>query len=141
MYGMELIEANPDPVKSEVMSRAGELRSEGYDKSTALSMAWDDILGDDYEDEDDSFEVLPQSRRRSNPTSESSLPTIGIAALVGYLFWCFFTSTYKGLPWSFTPWKTVPISRRITAPRVIDSVEPVYNAKDITQETVTLIVP
>ena len=145
MYGMELIEANanPDPMKSEVMSRAGELRSEGYDKSTALSMAWDEIGDlDDEEDELEFDEIIPQSRKRRNPKAEDS--GIGVIALVGvgaYLLWCFMASVKKGLPWSFTPWKTVPISRRIATPRAIGSTEPVYPARDITQETVTLIVP
>lgn len=137
----ELIEANPDSTKSEVMSRAGELRAEGYDKSTALSMAWTDILGDDYDDDDeDDYPVT--KRRKSNPKAEDS--GIGVIALVGvgaYLLWCFMASVKKGLPWSFTPWKTVPISRRIATPRAIGSTEPVYHAKDVTQESVTLIVP
>ena len=53
METLRLVEANPYPTKSAVMARAADLRDEGYDKSDALAMAWDDILGDDYEDEND----------------------------------------------------------------------------------------
>ena len=152
MYGMELIEANanPDPMKSEVMSRAGELRSQGYDKSTALSMAWTDILGDDdYEDDDEEDDLYPvKKRRKSNPTAESSLPTIGIAA-AGYLLWCFMASVAKGLPWTFRPWKTAPVGRRLirqVQPQTqmggsLRSMVPVYNAKNMQEESIQLIVP
>lgn len=157
MTGLELTIPNPD--KSEVMSRAAELRDEGFDKSDALSLAWEDILGEDYGlDEDDEElevdELLPQSRRRSNPSE--SADTMGIGAMlligsVGYFLWCAFKYSQTKV-WSWQPWKTIPISRRITAPRPqrpqtdiivggINRVETIYRARDSGEESIHLITP
>jgi len=145
MYGLELVEANPDPLKSAVMSRAGELRSEGYDPGDALSMAWQEIEGDGADAGGD-YDLMAESRprrrpRASNPTEpDSGLGLILLLGLAGYLAWCFFTSSYKGLPWSWAPWKS--ISRRLPVARPTQQLTPatLYNSRDGYQP-ITLIVP
>lgn len=93
---MQLVEYESDQTKSLVMSRAAELRDQGYDRSTALSMAWGDILGDNYEDADDDWDLdlIPQSGKRicssvsvSNPveTQAGMFPVLGA---VCYFLWC-----------------------------------------------------
>lgn len=145
MDALELVEFNPDPMKSEVMSRAAELRGEGYNKSDALSMAWEDILGEDYgEDEDEVYDfdeimnVKTKTRRRNTMTQSNPDGGIGLLALVGagaYLLWCAYHYS-KTKVWSWTPWRTQPISRLRQLPRVVRP------ASDNSQESIiTLIVP
>lgn len=148
MYEMELIEANPDPTKSAVMSRAAELVNEGYDRSSAVSQAWDDILDEDEEDEPYEFdEMLQNKSTRRNTTMENPLEEAGIGtlAMVGagfYLLWCAIAYKKNGI-WSWTPWRTpAPISRRIAsaqAPRRI-GYDPIPD-NNRGAEYVTLIVP
>ena len=159
MQNLELIEApNPD-VRSEVMSRAGELRSQGYDASDALSMAWSELEGDGAdagEDYDLMLETRPKGRRprASNPSSETSI--VGVVLIVGALAY-FGACVYqwsKTKTWSWTPWKTtVPVSRRLPIARIVSrpnfdatiidhhSVKPIYQGRDFTEETITLITP
>jgi len=149
MTGLELV-VNPDPVKSEVMTRAGELRDEGYDRSEALSMAWDDILGDDYgeDDEDDAIDLdlIPQSRKRrrrnmtENPIEGLSVGTVLLVASVAYVIWCGVKSGQMGA-WTWTPWKA-SIGRRLPVVKPIQQIAPptVYPSRD-GYERVTLIVP
>lgn len=151
MESLQLIESNPDPVRSAVMSRAGELRAEGYDKSDALATAWDDILGEDYGLEDEDEDIYPDeilakkpTTRRGNPMTTSNPDGgIGLLALVGglsYLLWCAIAYKRNGA-WTWTPWKTEPVGRRIAPTRrLIGSVEPIPG-NNHAAETVTLIVP
>ena len=98
METLRLVEANPYPTKSAVMARAADLRDEGYDKSDALAMAWDDILGDDYEDENDDWDtgILPQSRKQTRKQKSSSVSNpvetqAGMFLVLGavcYFLWC-----------------------------------------------------
>ena len=145
MESLELVELNPDTTRSAVMERAGELRAEGYDASEALSMAWREVAGDGAdagEDYDLMAEARPRPRpRASNPTGpDSGLGLILLLGLAGYLAWCFFTSSYKGLPWSWAPWKS--ISRRLPVARPTQQLTPatLYNSRDGYQP-ITLIVP
>jgi len=118
---LQLVESNPDAQKSAVMARAAELRDAGYDKSVALSMAWDDILSDSYEEEEDDeldLDMMPRARRNPTGSSQSvSNPSGGLAmgflmVIGGYLGWCAlkYNQTKK---WSWTPWKAVPVARVI----------------------------
>jgi len=156
MESLQLVEFNPDETKSDVMVRAAELRSEGYDVSQALAMAWAEVSGDGADAGED-YEMMlePRPRRRpraSNPTDADSGLGLGLLLGVGgYLLLCFFTSTYKGLPWSWTPWRTpAPISRQIRAPIITQSAatvidhnshKPLYQAKGFTEESIYLITP
>jgi len=158
MYELELIEANPDPTKSAVMTRAGELVAEGYSRSDAVSAAWDDILGDEYEDEEEEedLDIYPvaKSKSRRNQMTENPITsgTVVLGVLGAYLVWCA-VQYAKTKIWSWRPWGVVPISRRITAttqaPRVVasaydndhHSTQTIYRAKDSTEESIRLIVP
>jgi hypothetical protein len=146
MSDYELVTYNPDPLKSAVMSRASDLRDEGYSKSDALSMAWEDVLGEDYDEEEDEIydfdDIMNQKTktRRRNTMTEVNPDSGGIGLMLllgvgGYLVWCYFTSKYKGLPWSWTPWK-LPVSRIARQP--IRAIRP---PSDNTREHVQLIVP
>jgi len=108
---------NPD-LRSEAMVRAGELRGEGYDASEALSEAWAEVRGEDNpiwdnpfgepDDEDEEMELeAPKRRRKSNPVEASNIGMIALVAGAGYVFWCWYSSVKKGLPWNWTPWKSI----------------------------------
>lgn len=133
--------------QSAAMVRAGELRGQGYDASQALRLAWGDILGEDYEEdeeEDDSFEVLPQSRRRaSNPDGASGMGTVLILSGLAYVVWCAYRYS-KTKIWSWTPWKTQPVARRLIRPvqtGAVGSIVPVYPARNPQEESIQLIIP
>ena len=150
MEALRLIEANPDPIKSEVMLRAAELVAEGYDRPDAVSMAWEDIMSDDFGlDEDDEpydFDEMlqmnkPKRRRNNTMTMENPLEGAGIGTLallgsLGYLLWCAIGYS-KTKVWSWTPWKTpVSVSRRLAEHTVVK--QPGNNAWE---QPITLIVP
>ena len=149
MEALQLIEANPDPTKSAVMTRAAELVAEGYDRSTAMRMSWDDILGDDFgledsEDEPYDFDEMLQmnkpTRRNStmeNPLEQGGIGTLALLGSLGYLLWCAIGYS-KTKVWSWTPWKTpVSVSRRLAE---LNAVKPPSN-NGWEQQVVTLIVP
>lgn len=123
-------------LQSAVMTRAAELRDEGYDASEALSQAWDEVSGDGADGED--FELVEFKPRRRRSAADN--PIVGGSLLLvlagAYLAWCFFASTYKGLPWSWTPWRQ-PVARikQLAEHKVI---RPPSNDS---REIVTLIVP
>ena len=150
MYsGLELIETNPDP-RSEAMSLAAQYREEGMSPSEALSVAWDDILGDDFglDDDDEPYDFdemlqMNKPKRRNNTmTMENPLEGAGIGTLMvlgslGYLFLCAIAYKKNGV-WSWTPWKTAPVSvsRRLAEHTVVK--QPSNNTWE---QPVTLIVP
>ena len=76
--------SNPNSMASEAMSLAADHRSEGYDPSTALEMAWDEVRGE----AEDHVE---------NPSRGSSLIGIALIAVGGWLFWYY--RKYSRLPW------------------------------------------
>ena len=148
MEALQLIEANPDPTKSEVMTRAAELVAEGYDRSTALSMSWDDILGDDFglDDDDEPIEYddmmamnKPKRRRNTameNPIEQGGIGTLMLLGSLGYLLLCAIAYKQSG-SWSWAPWKTpVPVARRLAQHAVVN--QPSNNTWE---QPVTLIVP
>ena len=160
METLQLIEANPDPTKSAVMSRAAELVAEGYDRSDATSMAWDDIMAEDFglpgagEDEfDDDMDFFPMAksktntntRRRNSMDMDNPLATVGISSMLllggmGYLLWCAFQYS-KTKQWSWTPWKTVPVARRLAAKTADAEHEVRLPSNNGWEQPITLIVP
>jgi len=169
METLRLVEANPYPTKSAVMARAADLRDEGYDKSDALAMAWDDILGDDYEDENDDWDtdILSQSRKQTRKRKSSSVSNpvetqAGMFLVLGavcYFLWCVLKWKQAGV-WNWKPWQTVPVSpasRQLKAgsrpqamprtyqvpPIIVDlnSRNQLYQANDYTEESIWLITP
>lgn len=122
--------------QSRAMTLAGELRDAGYSPSKALKQAWSEVRnGDDDEDDDWGTEIISRPRKRSNPAADTSLSTIGIIALGGYLLWCAYRYSQTKV-WSWQPWKTQPITRirQLAESRVIRP--PSDNS-----QIVTLIVP
>lgn len=147
MYsGLELVEYNPDPVKSEVMTRAAELRDEGYNRSDALSMAWDDILSDDYAEEDeDEFDyddiigINKPTRRKTmdNPMDEISAGAVMLIGGLGFLLWCTIAWKRSGI-WSWQPWNTAAVVQKRLAARTV--VRPPSD-NGLENEKLVLIVP
>lgn len=84
---------------SKAMVLAGEYRSEGYDPSTALSMAWDDIRGENPDD------GLIESV--TNPVSRlfGGSKLFGLFA-IGYVVWAVAKK-------SWTPWKPAVAGRAL----------------------------
>lgn len=111
-------------VKSEVMTRAAELREEGCDPSEALRIAWVEAK----EEEDDSYleldddsdenelelaeyspdedleieEYKPLRKGISNP--DKGIAGIIMMAGMAYLGWCLFQYS-QSQKWSWQPWK------------------------------------
>lgn len=82
----------------------------------------------------DELELIPYENPDAGEASGIGL--LVLLGVGGYLLWCYFSSTYKGLPWSWTPWKQ-PIGSRIRQ-LAEHKVRP---PSDNTREIVTLIVP
>jgi hypothetical protein len=86
-----------------VMYRAGELRSEGYSPSEALSTAWDEFRGGEGDEDDDEELALVPAKRRHNPKAEkviesdSAILLLGVAAAGAWLWWYY--SKNKRWPW------------------------------------------
>ena len=81
---------------------------------------------------------MKQKRRRNNP-SDGDVVGIGsilLLASVGYLIWCGIKYSQTKV-WSWTPWKTVPVSRRLAPPKTAEL--PVTTPPGF--ERITLIVP
>jgi hypothetical protein len=109
MQELLLLENPGSDIRSEVMSRAGELRSEGYDASEALSQAWSEAKGEDNPD-DDYLEVLPEKRRSKVEFQPSAFSWLLLLAGAGYLGWCAYIKSKTG-SWNWQPWKPTATSR------------------------------
>ncbi|MBN2455431.1 MAG: hypothetical protein JXB29_02665 [Sedimentisphaerales bacterium] len=103
----------PNPLKSGVMSRAHELRAEGYDPSEALKQAWSEANGDD---DDDANEFM----LTTNPPADDNVDSEGVAIIglgLAYIAWCWYESVRLNRPWTWTPWKKTILSRRFAESR------------------------
>lgn len=165
MTELELVPyGNIDPMKSEVMARAAELRDQGYDKSEALQQAWDDYEEDEeYWDTD----IMPQSHKQTRKRKSSSVSNpvetqAGMFLVLGavcYFLWCVLKWKQAGV-WNWKPWQTAPVSpvsRQLKAgsrpqamprtyqvsPTIVDrnSRNQLYQANDYTEESIWLITP
>ena len=96
---------------SKAMSIAGDYRAQGYDASTALEKAWDDVRGG--------------SNPISEATADISIGTIVILAVGGWLFWYY--RKYNRFPWQSAP---VTQRRVISKPQVQPKLEPVHPKMD-----------
>ncbi len=108
----EYLSLNPvDETKSMVMSRAGELRAEGYDSSEALSQAWAESRGENpfipYPYGEGGMIMPNPKRRKRNPSPKVNLMTL---LLVGGLSWVIYRRV-KDQKW---PWqKTTTVQYKV----------------------------
>ena len=105
-----------------------------------LENPFDDFYANGEDEELDDY--MPRAKTRRNPTSNPPDP-MGIGSMlllasVGYLIWCGIKYSQTKI-WSWTPWKTVPVSRRLTPPKTAAEALPVTTPPGF--ERITLIVP
>ena len=106
---LQLVEHNPDPLKSEVMCMAADYRAEGMSPSEALSTAWAEAKGEPDNSEDDDDEVDDDEGGSTFQPSLIMLALVGVGGWLAYYYW-----KNKRMPWQ-------PAIARFIPPRPVSA--------------------